>query len=47
MPSSDRILNGVVDMRLPLTFDTEDCTLIARIIRSEVLAVQQGLAAAE
>ena len=41
MPKSDRILKGIVDMRLPLTFDPEDCALIARIIRAEVGAVFQ------
>ena len=41
MPASDRILRGVVDMRVPLTFSIEDCELIARIIRAEVLAVYQ------
>ena len=39
MPASDRILKGIVDMRLPLTFSLEDCALIARIIRAEVSAV--------
>jgi dTDP-4-amino-4,6-dideoxygalactose transaminase len=43
MPESDRILRGIVDMRLPLTFDLEDCALIARIIRAEVGTVWQGL----
>lgn len=47
MPTSDRVLAGVVDMRLPLTFSLDDCTLIARIIRAEVAAVYQGQAAAE
>ena len=47
MPASDRVLAGVVDMRLPLTFSLEDCALIARIIRSEVTAVYQGQAAAQ
>ncbi|GGH21659.1 aminotransferase DegT [Cribrihabitans marinus] len=42
MPDSDRILAGIVDMRVPLTFSLEDCALIARIIRSEVGAVFQG-----
>jgi dTDP-4-amino-4,6-dideoxygalactose transaminase len=42
MPASDRILRGIVDMRLPLTFSLEDCALIARIIRAEVGAVFQG-----
>lgn len=42
MPESDRVLKGIVDMRLPLTFSLEDCALIARIIRAEVGAVWQG-----
>ena len=42
MPASDRVLAGVIDMRLPLTFSLEDCALIARIIRAEVSAVYQG-----
>ena len=42
MPKSDRILQGVVDMRVPLTFSIEDCELIARIIRAEVSAVYQA-----
>mgnify|MGYP000521453443 CR=1 FL=1 len=41
MPATDRILAGIVDMRLPLTFSLGDCALIARIIRSEVCAVWQ------
>ncbi|WP_397544346.1 aminotransferase class I/II-fold pyridoxal phosphate-dependent enzyme [Roseovarius salis] len=45
MPRSDRILKGIMDMRLPLTFSLDDCALIARIIRSEVGAVWQGMAA--
>lgn len=44
MPDSDRILRGIVDMRVPLTFSLEDCTLIARIIRAEVGAVFQAQA---
>lgn len=42
MPASDRILAGIVDMRLPLTFTRDDCAVIARIIRAEVSAVYQG-----
>ncbi|MFY0682519.1 MAG: DegT/DnrJ/EryC1/StrS family aminotransferase [Thalassovita sp.] len=42
MPKSDRVLKGIVDMRLPLTFDLEDCALIARIIKAEVSAVWQA-----
>jgi len=42
MPASDRILAGILDMRLPLTFSLEDCALLARIIRAEVGAVYQA-----
>lgn len=42
MPKSDRILKGIVDMRIPLTFSLEDCSLIARIIKAEVGAVLQS-----
>jgi dTDP-4-amino-4,6-dideoxygalactose transaminase len=45
MPHSDRVLAGIVDMRLPLTFTLDDCAIIARIIRSEVSAVYQQKAA--
>ena len=41
MPASDAVLAGIVDMRVPLTFSIDDCTLIARIIRTEVSAVFQ------
>lgn len=41
MPATDRVLRGIVDMRLPLTFSQADCALIARIIRAEVSAVYQ------
>ncbi|MBB5722194.1 dTDP-4-amino-4,6-dideoxygalactose transaminase [Loktanella ponticola] len=44
MPKSDRILKGIIDMRLPLTFSVDDCALIARIIRAEVSAVYQATA---
>jgi dTDP-4-amino-4,6-dideoxygalactose transaminase len=42
MPDSDRVLAGIVDMRVPLTFTLEDCALIARIIRDEVGRVYQA-----
>ncbi|EEE38497.1 aminotransferase, DegT/DnrJ/EryC1/StrS family [Rhodobacteraceae bacterium KLH11] len=42
MPASDRILAGIIDMRVPLTFSLDDCRLIARIIRAEVSAVYQS-----
>jgi len=42
MPATDRILAGILDMRVPLTFSEDDCALIARIIRAEVSAVYQA-----
>ncbi len=42
MPKTDRILKGILDMRLPLTFSLEDCALISSIIRAEVGAVFQS-----
>ena len=36
MPETDRILSTLLDMRLPLTFSTEDAAQIARIISDEV-----------
>ena len=42
LPQTDRILAGLMDMRLPLTFNLEDCDVITSIIRQEVGAVYQG-----
>ena len=42
MPASDRVLRGILDLRLPLTFSLDDCAQIARIIRAEVSAVHQS-----
>ena len=39
LPRTDRVLAGLIDMRLPLSFDLEDCALIARILRAEAEAV--------
>jgi dTDP-4-amino-4,6-dideoxygalactose transaminase len=36
LPRTDAILAGLMDMRLPLTFSTDDAALIAEIIRDEV-----------
>lgn len=36
LPQTDRVLAGLIDMRLPLTFSTDDCAVIAGIIRDEV-----------
>ncbi|MGC9419500.1 MAG: DegT/DnrJ/EryC1/StrS family aminotransferase [Rhodovulum sp.] len=38
LPQTDRVLAGLIDMRLPLTFTPDDCALIARIIRQEATA---------
>ncbi len=45
LAQTDRVLSGLIDMRLPLTFSLEDCAVIASIIRGEAEAVWQGLAA--
>ena len=42
MPESDRVLKGILDLRLPLTFTLDDCAQIARIIKAEVSAVHQA-----
>gem|GEM_PF-6565601 len=44
LPQTDRVLAGLMDMRLPLTFSLEDCDMLAAIIREEVGAVYQGAA---
>ncbi|WP_420397496.1 DegT/DnrJ/EryC1/StrS family aminotransferase [Nioella sp.] len=36
LPNTDRILSGLMDMRLPLTFSVQDARLIAGIIAEEV-----------
>ncbi len=36
LPQTDRVLAGLIDMRLPLTFTAEDADQIARIIGQEV-----------
>ncbi len=41
MPQTDRILAGIIDMRLPLTFSLEDCAMIGRIIKSVVNGAHQ------
>ncbi|WP_309664777.1 DegT/DnrJ/EryC1/StrS family aminotransferase [Tabrizicola sp.] len=42
LPQTDRVLAGLIDMRLPLTFTPEDVALISRIIRAEVLSAAQA-----
>ncbi|MCE0504290.1 aminotransferase class I/II-fold pyridoxal phosphate-dependent enzyme [Roseivivax sp. GX 12232] len=36
---TDRVLKGLMDLRLPLTFTVEDCQLIARILHEEIAAL--------
>ncbi|MGB7270406.1 MAG: aminotransferase class I/II-fold pyridoxal phosphate-dependent enzyme [Albidovulum sp.] len=45
LPQTDRVLAGVIDMRLPLTFVPEDVEVIARIIRAEVASLWQSIGA--
>jgi dTDP-4-amino-4,6-dideoxygalactose transaminase len=42
LPQTDRVLAGLLDMRLPLTFSLEDCDILAAIIREEVETVFQA-----
>lgn len=44
LPTTDRILAGLLDMRLPLTFSLEDCATIARIISDEARRLRDGMA---
>ena len=45
LPQTDRVLAGLIDMRLPLTFGMEDCATLARILREEVAAHAPATAA--
>jgi dTDP-4-amino-4,6-dideoxygalactose transaminase len=45
LPQTDRVLAGLLDMRLPLTFSLEDCALIGRIIADEARATNKRRAA--
>jgi dTDP-4-amino-4,6-dideoxygalactose transaminase len=42
LPQTDRVLSGLLDMRLPLTFSLQDCDLLAAIIREEASAAYQA-----
>jgi hypothetical protein len=46
LPGTDRVLAGLIDMRLPLTFTPDDVALIARIIAEEVPRAMGGAAEA-
>ena len=39
LPATLGVLEKTLDMRVPLTFDLDDCDLIARIIDEEVTAL--------
>ncbi|EYD77486.1 Aminotransferase, DegT/DnrJ/EryC1/StrS family [Rubellimicrobium mesophilum DSM 19309] len=45
LPRTDRILSGLFDMRLPLTFTLEDCDLISGHILDAATALDLGAAA--
>jgi dTDP-4-amino-4,6-dideoxygalactose transaminase len=47
LPTTDRILDQLCDIRLPLTFSVDDCSLIGSIIRECVLETRAALAAGE
>ena len=36
LPNTLKVLANTLDMRIPLTFDTEDCSVIADIIADEL-----------
>ena len=42
LAQTDRVLAGLIDMRVPLTFSLQDVALIARIIKAEVMALAQA-----
>ena len=44
LPKTDRVLDQLCDMRLPLTFSLEDCRLIGSIIRDSAMATRQAIA---
>lgn len=46
LPRTDRVLAGLIDLRLPLTFDEADAALIARIIAGEVGRLPEDAAGA-
>ena len=47
LPETDRVLDHLCDMRLPLTFSEADCRLIGEIIRDCALATRAAIAAGE
>lgn len=45
LPQTDRVLAGLIDMRLPLTFSLEDCATVARIVADEAITLGASVAA--
>ena len=45
LPRTDRVLDQLCDMRLPLTFSLDDCKLIGSIIRESALETREAIAA--
>ncbi len=43
LPTTDAVLDKLCDMRLPLTFSLDDCSLIGAIIRDCVLATRESI----
>jgi dTDP-4-amino-4,6-dideoxygalactose transaminase len=39
LPRTDKVLAGLIDLRLPLTFSLEDCRVVASIIRDEAIVL--------
>ncbi len=39
LPRTDKVLAGLIDLRLPLTFTLEDCRVVASIIRDEAIVL--------
>lgn len=44
LPRTDAVMAGLMDLRLPLSFNEDDVALIARIIRAEVSSLWQAAA---
>lgn len=42
LPATDKVLAGLIDMRLPLTFSVEDVEMIARILSEEAARTAQA-----
>ena len=41
LPNTDRILSALFDLRLPLSFSKDDCTLLGRILVDEISRIAQ------